>query len=119
VANHQRDLKKEAFWRRKLQLWKDSGLSVRAFCDQHGLAEPSFYYWRERIRQADLDAAPVQPTTPASTEQPVPLFLPIRLAAVPEPIEVVLADGTLVRVPPSFDADALRRLLAVLRGQPC
>jgi hypothetical protein len=41
VANRQRDPKKEVFWRRKLQLWKDSGLSVRAFCQQHELSVPA------------------------------------------------------------------------------
>jgi hypothetical protein len=42
----QRDLDKERFWRRMLRQWQRSGLSIRAFCLEHNLAEPSFYAWR-------------------------------------------------------------------------
>jgi hypothetical protein len=118
VANRP-DPRKEQFWRRKLQLWKRSGLSVRAFCQQHDLSEPSFYCWRSVIAQRDAQAADL-PAGPDDrpANQAEPLFLPLRLAAS-GPLEVVLADGTIVRVPATFDAAALTRLLAVLRGQPC
>ena len=51
-------------------------------------------------------------------------FLPVRVAVPPRavpaptaaaPIELVLPDGSVVRVPPSFDAPTLTRLLGVLR----
>ncbi len=51
-------------------------------------------------------------------------FLPVRVAVPPRaapaptvaaPIELVLPDGSVVRVPPSFDASTLTRLLDVLR----
>jgi hypothetical protein len=121
VANRQRDPKKEAFWRRKLQLWRDSDLSVRAFCQQHELSEPSFYSWRTLIAQRDrLDAQRPDPVPADTSAEPsVPLFLPIRLAAARAPLEVLLADGTLLRVPADFDADVLQRSLAVLRGASC
>ena len=45
----ERDGGKERFWRRMQQLWRRSGLSVRAFCAEHGLAEPSFYAWRRGV----------------------------------------------------------------------
>jgi hypothetical protein len=114
VANRP-DPRKEQFWRRKLDLWKRSGLSVRAFCTQHDLSEPSFYSWRSVIAQRDLPAAP---TDDLPADQAESLFLPLRLATS-EPLEVVLSDGTLLRVPATFDADALARLLAVLRGASC
>jgi len=33
-----RDERKERQWRRWIGEWRASGLSVRAFCDRHGLA---------------------------------------------------------------------------------
>jgi transposase-like protein len=44
-----RDGGKERFWRRILRQWRRSGLSVRDFCAEHGLAEPSFYSWRRIV----------------------------------------------------------------------
>jgi hypothetical protein len=35
----QRDLAKEGRWRRLLEQWRDGGLSVRAFCRRHDVAE--------------------------------------------------------------------------------
>ena len=124
MAKQQRDTHKEAFWRSKIQLWKDSGLSVRAFCRKHHLSEPSFYSWRAVIAQRDRIATqrvdlPAAPPVDQPADQAEPLFLPLRLTPTPQLLEVVLADGTLVRVPAAFDADALMRLLAILRGQPC
>jgi hypothetical protein len=34
------------------------------------------------------------------------------------PLELVLATGRVVRVPPGFDADTLRQLIAVLHNLP-
>ena len=34
-----RDPRKEQQWRRWIQLWQHSGLTVRAFCDRHHLTQ--------------------------------------------------------------------------------
>jgi|GEM_PF-990684 len=44
---------KEEFWRLVLSEFSGSGLSVREFCQQEGLSEPSFYSWRKKIAQQD------------------------------------------------------------------
>jgi transposase-like protein len=105
-----RDPRKEQQWRRWLVQFQHSGLSVRAFCARHGLSPQSFYAWRRQIRQRDAAADP---------------FVAVQLVAADEParvasFEVVLAGGRTLRVPPGFDATALRQLLAVLQEvQPC
>jgi hypothetical protein len=38
-----RDERKEQQWRRWIHQWRASGLSVRVFCAQHGLATANFY----------------------------------------------------------------------------
>ena len=105
-----RDEQKERQWRRWIALWRTSGLSVRAFCDRHGLATPSFYAWRRILHQRAADT----PTFVAV--QVVPDATPAQATA----LEVVLGDGRVVRVAPGFDDATLRRLLAVLQeGGAC
>jgi hypothetical protein len=105
-----RDEEKERQWRRRIDQWRASGLSVRAFCARHGLATASFYNWRRVLQRRAAD------------EQPA--FVPVHVVAGAAPdqasaLEVVLTDGRTVRVAPGFDATTLRRLLAVLEGRPC
>jgi len=99
-----RDEQKERQWQRRIEQWRASGLSVRAFCAHHGLATASFYNWRRVLQRR--------------------AFVPVRVVADPMPaqtsaLEVVLADGRTVRVAPGFDTATLRQLLAVLEGRPC
>lgn len=53
MAERQRDLVKERFWREVLARQASSGLSGRAFCRQEQLAESAFYAWRRTIALRD------------------------------------------------------------------
>jgi hypothetical protein len=44
-----RDPVKEKYWREQIARWQKSGLSVRAFCAEHGVVETSFYAWRREL----------------------------------------------------------------------
>ena len=46
-----RDPQKEAFWRGMVKEQVASGIGVRAFCRDKGLAEASFYHWRRELRR--------------------------------------------------------------------
>ena len=46
MANKIRDPKREAFWRDMLAQHRSGSLSIRAFCRNERLSEPSFYAWR-------------------------------------------------------------------------
>jgi transposase-like protein len=46
---------KEQYWRAQVRLWRASGLSVRAFCHEHGVVEPSFYAWRRELLIRDRE----------------------------------------------------------------
>jgi hypothetical protein len=60
------DEHKERQWREHLRDWRASGLSVRALCERHGLAEPSFYAWRRKL---------------ARRAAPPPAFVAVRVVA--------------------------------------
>jgi hypothetical protein len=105
-----RDERKERQWRRWLQEWRASRLSVRTFCERRGLAEQRFYAWRRELeRRAGERTA----------------FVPVEVVAATAPaasatLELVLSGGRTLRVAPGFDAATLRQLLAVLEeGRPC
>jgi hypothetical protein len=121
----QRDAKKERFWRRLLRRWRRSGLSVRAFCAQHGVSEPLFFAWRRTIQQRDDETARLERRNGHAlgglpTSNDAPAFVPVQVvAAAPPALEVVLRHGRMVRVAAGFDAEALRQLLQVLEEPRC
>jgi transposase-like protein len=105
---------KERFWRRMVRQWRSSGLSVRAFCAQHELAEPTFYAWRRTIAERD-----------ALIDNGAPAFLAVQVTRNAETprataddatagLEVVLRSGRRLRVGSGFDGPTLQRLLALL-----
>jgi transposase len=110
----QRHSSKERFWRRMVRGWRNSGLSVRDFCAEKGLTEPSFYSWRRTIAQRDAEAVRFVPVRVVPEEQPAAMDHGVRSG-----LELVLRAGRLLRVGPGFDAATLQRLLTVLEeGRP-
>lgn len=111
-----RDPRKEQHWRRLVERWQQSGLSVRAFCECHRLAVPSFYAWRRTLQQRDRLPRASQALAPVT-------FLPVHVQhddPAPRPsLELVLANGRCLRIPPGFDPAALHALLAALEGPSC
>ena len=110
----QRCSSKERFWRTVVQQWRRSGLSVRPYCAEHGLSEPTFYAWRRTLAEREAAAG---------------RFVPVRVAAEPSSqrksdgsaaaLELVLDAGRRLRIGPGFDAPTLQRLLALLEeGRP-
>jgi hypothetical protein len=108
------DARKEQYWQRLIDQWRASGLSVRAFCERQHLAVPSFYAWWRRLRPGEGSAGPVTP--------PV-TFLPVHVRpderGAPPPLELVLANGRRLRIPPGYDDTQLRQLLRTLEDSPC
>src|SRR5271166_3963118 len=80
-----------------------SGQPVAVFAASHGLDPQRVYLWRRRLAEGEDTTFREVVVGPSSAAQ-----------ATNEPFEVVLASGSIVRVPPCFDADALARLLHVL-----
>jgi transposase-like protein len=78
---------------------------VSTFAADHGLDPQRVYAWRRRLGGAER-----------TTFQELVVRPPLDAA----PFEVALTSGDIVRVPPSFDAAALARLLDVmLKARAC
>jgi transposase-like protein len=90
-----------------MELQQESGLSVRAFCRQESLSEPSFYAWRRRLRLGE-DGRPSVPDAAAN-------FVPVHVAESPSPLWIELADGVTLRVHAGCPLELLRTAVEALR----
>ena len=88
------DVERRQFWRMVLETFQSSGLSVRQFCRQEGLSEPSFYFWRRRLdktRDSDYNSK--------SEAQPEAFIRVSMPPSQPGSLELVLAAGHTLRIP--------------------
>jgi transposase-like protein len=116
----QRSASKERFWRRMVRRCRGSGLTVRAFCAEHGVSEPNFYAWRRTLAERDsagVKFVPVRVTgKSAGAKVPESMGEGAAGAGATGTLELVLDGGRRVRVGPGFDGPTLRRLLALLEN---
>jgi hypothetical protein len=121
---------KERYWRGLLRQSRQSGLTARDFCAEHGISVPSFYFWRREIdrrdRQRKLEtnkaAEHTSSTTLSSADLATPAFVSLAMdacAPLPPAIEVVVAERRLLRVRRGFDAELLRQLVRLLEEPSC
>lgn len=107
------DQAKEAWWRRAVERFPGSGLSLRDYCERLGVTPQSFYRWRRVLGERDPRAAGTAPA--------VPRFVPVTVEPEPEGsvLEVVLPSGVRLCVRPGCAAALLTRVLGVLEGRSC
>ena len=126
-----------ADWAALIDEWRQSGLSLPAFCERRGLSRGTMQNWvyKPSLKRAVEEArreAQAQETDPghAAVTPPVatsPAFLPVRITEAtagheaPDRtgVEIVLGAGRRVVVGAGFDTETLRRVVAVLEGRSC
>jgi transposase-like protein len=63
-------------WLQRIGEQKESGVSIRAYCKRHGIAEHVFYGWRQRLRNDEqVSFALVDPKLSNDPAQPIELVL--------------------------------------------
>lgn len=93
---------KQEVWRELIQQQDKSGLSVRIFCQQHGVSDQLFYWWRKRLgKREPVRFALVDAEAPKQQSQ--------------TGLELWLSDGERLQITTGVDAATLRTVLAVLR----
>lgn len=95
-------------WEGRVARWRASGLSMAAYCRQHGLSYWMFVRWRRRLERTVTPAAPLT-------------LIPV-LASTPSAgaITIRLPDGIGIEVEPGFDAGVLGAVVRALQvPSPC
>lgn len=117
-----RSSEKEAFWRLVLDEHQSSGLTVRAFCKQESLSEPSFYAWRKELRKRDQESGAVRESRllPVQVvDDPVsrsPCVIPDGNSSAG--LEVVTPNGYTLRLEQDVDPCRLGQLLSAVASVP-
>ena len=103
---------KAAYWRQQVDGFQASGLSVKNYCAQEGLAVATLHYWRKRFADA-VEPRPMVHGTEG--------FLPVTLAPVRpsvSPVEIMLLSGRSLKLTAPMDTGWLHTLVRVLES-PC
>ncbi len=118
-----KSMSKERVWREAIADHQRSGVSVRAFCRGRQLNESSFYYWRKEIRDREAGSKSGVPPVLAPVvlvDEPPGESTPQSSVTWPSAvIEIVLGDGTTVRVPLGSTREQLAVVFAVLEPTRC
>ncbi len=86
-------------WAEKIAAWRESGLSIAAWCRQNNEGYYRFIYWRKRL----------QPKVLPSTGRFVELTFETSSLAVE-------CNGVTLHIERGFDRDLLRQVLSVLKA---
>lgn len=82
---------------------QESELSKQKFCEQHGIAPQTFYYWQKKYREQNSDSSEgFVPLTFNKTKQVPPAF-----------IEIMYPNGTTLRMEGQPDADFIHQLIKI------
>jgi hypothetical protein len=127
MGRRRRDGKKERSWRKLLHEQSRSGLSVRAFCEQRGLRQHAFYFWRREVQRRDAERSTLKSSQSGPARRSV--LQPQAFAAITvsdagvgssaPAIEIVLGNGVCLRLRENVDAKMLADVLAVLEKPAC
>lgn len=103
-------------WQKRVERWQESGLTAEQYAAELGINAGTLKFWKYKLGRPEATVGrgkdPKQPKAPRVT---LPL-LEVRPAVVTTSagFELELSDGRRLRIPASFEADALDRLLTVL-----
>jgi hypothetical protein len=104
-------------WTKRVERWRDSGLSAGEFAAEIGVNANSLRHWGWRVGRGRTgrEVASVSKAPLTWVEVAAPTEREERKSEVSvEKLELVLPSGLLVRVPTRFEPEGLRRLLAVV-----
>jgi len=88
----------ESEWATKITAWRNSGLSIAAWCRENAEGYHRFLYWRQRLQKSECRESGS--------------FVPLRFATTPILLE---CGGIHVHVAPGFDAGLLKDVLSLLK----
>jgi transposase len=107
-------------WRRRVERWKDSGLTAKEFAAETGINAGTLQFWKYKLKKREVVArARRRPrSTAAMLVSSLIEVRPSTGAAAETRFEIELGNGRRLRVPAGFEPGVLKTLLAVLEASP-
>jgi transposase len=103
-------------WRKRIERWQQSGLTAEQYASELGINAGTLKFWKYKLgRPEPQEHAATQRKKRTSKAPPLPLVeMRPSVAAEAPGFELGLSDGKRLRIPTSFEPEALSRLLSVL-----
>lgn len=96
---------KRKIWSERIASWQQSGLSQRAYCEQHQLVLGTFCYWRGRLKSQAVDVYTASPR-----------FLPVTLKQSSHTALILkINDRHSIEIKPGFDPDFLGKIVRAVQ----
>jgi len=106
-----------ANWAGILRARRDSGLSVRCYCQEQGINEKTYYYWQKRLREATCERLGLQEQPLSSaTQNETPIFAALPMQGNKNGSIVIRLNGAEVEIQGEANTAAMETVLKVLRG---
>ena len=113
-----------ATWEKRIERWRDSGLSAKEYAAEVGINVRSLKWWAWRIGAAQKSQAPKtrarrrrSPKIASAVTSPPLTFVEMATTVATDAIEIVLPSTVRVHVRRGFDDATLRRVLDVLESR--
>ena len=98
-----RDEYRAQTWAMLIQECNNSGLTKRAFCQQRGISEKSFYYWLRKLRSQMAEASG-------------PQLVQLEPTVISDDMLQIQYRGAELKLPASVDIDAVAALLRSIQS---
>ena len=105
-----------ATWAKRVERWKDSGLSASQFAVEIGVNPRTLMFWKWQLAR-ESGGKPARKRATRTKPQSVEFVevRPARAVAVADPrIEIAIGDRLVLRVPVGFDEETLERVVRVV-----
>jgi hypothetical protein len=104
-----------ATWARRVERWKDSGLSAKEFGAEIGVSANALSWWKWELgKKKDKEQPPKRRARRKKTVVSPMTFVEMAAPARTDLLEVVFPSGIRLRVPGALDADMLARVVELL-----
>jgi len=105
-------------WQKRVERWSDSGLSAKQFAAETGINAGTLQWWKCRLREQAGEQPRV--TRRRVSRSIVSSLVEVRpvTAVVDDRFEIELNNGRRLRVPRTFEPDAVKVLVAALEAAP-
>lgn len=105
-----------AEWQKRIERWRDSGLSAKQFAAELGINAGTLKYWKYRLGKATTGVVDSGSTRRGRTPPRLGPFVEVPTATfvASSPFVLELDDARRLQIPAQFEVAALERLLLVL-----